>query len=262
MELSNKAIENIKDLKCDYESKGKLVDKAYLDKLFAIIKDEGMFYWKLQYEYTNKASKVDTMYVEHKRVYICLENLIKKCYELASIWLDQFENTRIIEIQNIYAIYSVLHECTHIYQVFGLYENSELNRLYKNLYDKSERLNLFQMISYSKHPLRYSFERNAILNSFREVARVTDGTEYHDVPEVNYMYAVNDYGVKCPIKYTLIKYRLTDDYDFSDLSLFEKMEHGCFLTPEEEEKIIDITNLYGSEEISYNDGINRLRLLK
>ena len=49
MELSNKAIENIKDLKCDYESKGKLVDKAYLDKLFAIIKDEGMFYWKLQY---------------------------------------------------------------------------------------------------------------------------------------------------------------------------------------------------------------------
>lgn len=262
MELSSRAIENIKDLKCDYERKQKLVDKAYIDKLFDIIKNEGMFYWKLQYEYNLKANRTDTMYVEYKKVFVCLENLIKKCYELASIWIDQFENVRIVEIQNIYAIYSVLHECTHIYQVYGLYENSELNRLYKALYDKAEKLNIFQIWSYSKHPLRYSFERNAVLNSFREVARLTDGTEYHDVPEINYMYAVNDYGKKFPIEYTLDKYHLKDDYDFESLSVFEKMEHGCFLTSDEEEKIIDITNLYGTDEISYNEGINKLRLIK
>ena len=250
MEISSKAIEGIKEIRLEYERQQKVFDRPFFDEIFAILQQEEMLKDKIKVMYDAKGWGL-TAYVIEDEIHIVMKNLVKDCLARAEQWISQFKDMRIVEVQNLYGIYAVFHELTHIWQTYGCNRDSEINRMYYDLFEKTQNLTYYQTYMYDRHALRFCFERNAFLEGFREVA------------EANYMMSIDDYGVgkgKNPVDYTLSILRMKNDYDFSNLSNIERLEHGIMVDEDTMKKAERYSIMYAKELIEYDEA--REKLLK
>ena len=262
MEISSKAIEEIKEVRLEYERQQKVFDRPFFDEIFAILQQEEMLKDKIKVMYDAKGWGL-TAYVIEDEIHIVMKNLVKDCLARAEQWISQFKDMRIVEVQNLYGIYAVFHELTHIWQTYGCNRDPEINRMYYDLFEKTQNLTYYQTYMYNRHALRFCFERNAVLEGFREVARVYEGSEYREVAEANYMMSIDDYGAgkgKNPVDYTLSILRMKNDYDFSNLSNIERLEHGIMVDEDTMKKAERYSIMYAKELIEYDEA--REKLLK
>lgn len=261
MEISSSAIEQIKDVRISYEKKQQVFDRPFFDEIFLILSKEAKLRDKIKVVYDEKRYGF-TAYVEEDEIHIVLKNLVRDCFARAEQWMSQFDDMRIVEVQNLYAIYAVFHELTHIWQIYGINRDPEINRLYKDLFEKTEHLTFYQTYMYNRHALNFCFERNAELEAFREVARIYEGSEYREVAEACYMMDIDNYGNKYnnPVDYTLKILRMKNDYDFSNLSNIEKLEHGIMVDDEVMKQAERISIEYAKSIIEYDEA--REKLLK
>lgn len=261
MEISSGAIEKIKDVRIEYEKKQQVFDRPFFDEIFDILAKEKMLRDKIKVVYDEKRYGF-TAYVEDDEIHIVLKNLVKDCFARAEQWMSQFENMRIVEVQNLYGIYAVFHELTHIWQIYGCNRDAEINRMYKALFDKTEHLTWYQAFLYNRHALDFCFERNAELEAFREVARVYEGSEYREVAEACYMMNIDNYGRghNNPVAYTLNILKMKNDYDFSGLTNIERLEHGIMVDEDTMKQAERISIEYAKSIIEYDEA--REKLLK
>ena len=261
MEISSKAIEQIKDVRISYEKKEQVFDRPFFDEIFLILSKEEQLRDKIKLVYDEKGLGF-TAYVEDDEIHIVLKNLVKDCFSRAMQWMSQFENMSIVSVQNLYGIYAVFHELTHIWQTYGCNRDSEVNRLYKDLFDKTQHLTWYQAFLYNSHALDFCFERNAELEAFREVVRIYEGSLYREVAETCYMMNIDNYGKgkNNPVYYTLKLLKMKNDYDFSNLSNIERLEHGIIVDDDTMKKTERISIEYAKEIIEYDEA--REKLLK
>ena len=262
MEISSKAIDGIREVRLDYERQQKVFDRPFFDEIFSILRQEEMLKDKLKVMYDAKGWGL-TAYVIEDEIHIVLKNLVKDCLIRAEQWMSQFDDMRIVEVQNLYGIYAVFHELTHIWQTYGCNRDEEINRLYYDLFAKTQNLTFYQTFMYSRHALNFCFERNAMLEAFREVTRVYEGSEYREVAEASYMMSIDDYGAgknANPVDYTLKILKMKNDYDFSNLTNIEKLEHGIIVDKNTMRKAGDISIKYSREMIEFDEA--REKLLK
>lgn len=259
MKLTSITRNNLKDIVSEYERLGKKADKIFYEAALETLKREDKFYWNYHYEIddTNKTSEGASMC--DGTMYFSMPTLVEKCPYLAETWKEYYNDGEMKYLANLYALYVTLHESSHLWQCLGLFDDKEINRLYRDMYEKSGKLNLLQLLKYVRKPLNYSFERHANIDAFRELSLIYKDSKLHDVPEFSHIHSIEGIEDKVtPLEQTLKYLKLKDKYDFTDVSFEDKISLGVPMDEAIKREIDNNLILFARDEVGYTKTLENI----
>lgn len=129
------------------------------------------------------------------------------------------------DIYNLYYLYSLLHECSHIEQNMYAYFNDsiypDVNNLYRKYTHAMHHLSLYRIKLYEKNSICYAFERSANINAFLELIHIyKENVSLRKFSEMQYIYYMID-GYENKRK----KFISPAESTFKLLGIKEKLDH-------------------------------------
>ena len=169
-------------------------------------------------------------------------------------------NETLLMAINFYILATLLHESSHIYQVFGLDENNEINRFYKELYRKLDEIHLKERIILLFKRIYFTHERQATIDAFRIAANIYGDSSFHDLVECYHLCHL--YYLKkniSALELTMNLFKMEHSYDFSSLSPIELLELGYPVSKEYLNYVHMTLDKYCNQQIEYKDAIYALK---
>lgn len=259
MKLSSITRNNLKDIVSEYERMGKSADKTFYEAALETLKREDKFYWNYRYEIDDANKKVEGASMCDGTLFFSLLTLFEKCPSLAETWKEYYNEREMRDLANLYALYAVLHESSHLWQFLGLFDDKEINRLYHDIYEKNGTLNILQLLRYKMRPLNFSFERHANIDAYRELALIYNDSKLCDVPRFSHIHSIEGIEDKVtPLELTLKYLKIKDEYDFTGVSFEDKISLGVAMDDATKREIDNNLILFAREEIGYTKTLENI----
>lgn len=251
MELSVKTIDELRILKDDYERLERLFDLEYLCSVFDIMECEDGFRDVLSYEIFNESK--DIAYTKGGRVFVGLENALLETESIA-YECGIGESDIINPARNMFMLYILFHEFTHISQNYGFSFYPEVNELFLTLGERRKDFMYILMNIFGRKNMIH--ERHANTHSLRLLLGIYESGYLNSLLGSIYYSMVNEGLSK---KYTdkCINMLKLKGNDLNNLPLLIKLDLGLSLTAEEMKIFSEIME----KDICYTEKIKELKIL-
>lgn len=259
MELSKDVVDNINFLKQKYERNKKLADYAFIREALDIVASTSKFKSVLSYD-INDCIK-DKALCRDGKIIINPDKVIESTLKEIEFWGEQLRIDEIIPTRNMHVLALILHEATHVWDDSSLSDYDEVNRLYKDINEVSH--NTIYKIIYYFCAKSFPFERHANLCALKILAGIYD--EESSMGRIARMYYLDLliylYEKSYPIKKTLKRFHLKDDYDLKGIPFLVQIENGFNIEKEKLEYVEYLHDEYINFETNYEDVVKKIKEL-
>ncbi len=221
MELSSQAINELKQLRIDYERKEKLFDLNFIKSGLEIIESEQRFKGNIELIITDDGISGAE---NNGKVYICPPALEKHAVEILDVFEDYYTVDTMYLIKNYFAIYTIIHESGHVWQDLGLDDDEVVNRFYAILNKK--RRNLLRIIL-GRYGDYFSNERHANIDAHKYLLQIYDDSNLVNISQIFYTnFILYLYDKLSPTEKMQRMFLMTQKFDASSLSVMKRLEVG------------------------------------
>lgn len=238
MELSNKAIDELRSLRLEYERKELLADVRFVKSYMDILASEEKYKGRVDLELTDGMSYyAEESFIEKDgKVLSCISVNIPKVFDASSLVLDIFKNIipdyLEINAKNYFMMYSLLHESSHVWQDQALDDEEEVNRFYRLIVNKDYAKGIFYRY--------FSPERHANIDAHTSLIDIYDDSSLSTISKIFYLnLIIYLYGRLSPTEKTQLFLLSFEKFDMSKVSMMKRLEVGF---PVEKEIIRQIDN--------------------
>lgn len=264
MILSNKTKEKIINIRDFYEKREQDVDIKFIKEILSFIQKEETFKDVYKYKFI-KSEVYGFAYTESGVININANYLINFSKNKPKDYFSNYSSKDSVKYQILVILITILHESFHVFQQKGLENYSEINRLNNDVMNKKFLLKDFYKmikwyINYNKLGERAYFERQANINTLKELISIYQGYNFIEWLELQHIYNLsfkptNESIVHDTLKGLSLKYNYNCENIPSDL-LFEV---GLPTKIEYSNSIYDAINKYYKKELSYNNVIEKIK---
>lgn len=233
MELPKNVINELKQIRVDYERKEKLFDENFVFSLYDAIDGTELFRDKTDIILADKRGL--TSCENNGEIWFSLKGVEEYSMEILSVFTELYTEETKYLIKNYFAILTMIHEFPHVSQDLGLDEDEVVNEFYSKLFSR-------RLLSFILAPLSdfYSHERHANIDANKTLIDVYDDSPLSTIPKTYYLNLIEYlYGKTSPTEKMQMMFLLPDYFDTSKLSNMKKLEVGF---PVEKEILDSIDN--------------------
>ncbi|MCH5167277.1 MAG: hypothetical protein J1F35_05225 [Erysipelotrichales bacterium] len=258
MELTNKAVRELTALKDEYERKEQLADKKFMVSALDILEAEARFQGLLEYDFVDH--DYWTIFTEGELISINFKKLLDYSKKELSLYKKKYKKEELFAIRNMYVLYCLIHEGSHVWQFCGLDDYDEINRYY-NAIDFDEE-DLYNRLKYRLFHDTYSFERHACIDANRELAKIYGGTKFAKIATMAHMYYLSsNYGILSPVEKTLLIRHKKNDFDTTDIPTPLLIDVGFRLDKDTYKEFEQIIIKEAKGKISYEKSLSLINKL-
>ncbi|MCX4249468.1 MAG: hypothetical protein OSJ65_06880 [Bacilli bacterium] len=219
MELSKRAIDELKSLRICYEQKEKLFDLNFIKSSLEIIESEDRFKGKIELIVTDDVISAEE---NNGKIYTSLTGIENQALEVLEVFKDLYTKETEYLIKNYFAMYTLIHESSHVWQDLGLDDDEVVNRFYA-LLNKRELLSHLL----SRFGDLFSNERHANIDAHEFLLDIYDDSNLVNISQIFYTnFILYLYGRLSPTEKMQMMFLMPERYDVSSLSVMKCLEVG------------------------------------
>ncbi len=231
MELRERAIEYLRDLRISYEQKEKLADLKFVKSCFEIIKSTDGFQNKLDLIISDELVYTST---ENGKILFNMECLNDESLCVLEGFEDLYMPNKKKDALNYVTMLSLLHECAHAWYDLLLDPSEEVNILYYEFAKKKLEHNIL----YRFFGDCFSFERHANIDTHKVLIDVYADSPLGKISKTYYLDLLTFlYGRLSPTEKTQIMLLIGKHFTYGKVDIMKRLEVGFPMEKETMKKI-------------------------
>ena len=253
MEIRKKTLDELKKLRLDYEKSEKLFDANFIKSGLEIIEMEDKFCGKINLEI------MDDEYISAEEnnglIRVSLKSLERHAYEVLNVFEELYTKDTVYLIKNYFALLTLVHESSHVWQDLGLDDDSVVNEFYYQIY---KRRTLSVVTSFLSD--FYSNERHANIDAHKILLDVYDDSELVTISKTFYLNLILYlYGRFSPTEKMQMMFLIPNKFDSSNICTMKKLEVGFPVSGDIIKKIDNQLIREARGDISFEECKRRIR---